>query len=223
MGCIKVAAAGVVIRNSRISCATSGYALYAGDGSFSGTPLLVEDSEVTCSNTNGTGIGEALLTIRRVEITGCENGVDLNQNVLIEDSFIHDLASVGTDPHEDGVQLAWGRIENGQVVEGAKNITLRHSTVYGINANGSFGTSAMIVNGTGKDTDILVENNLLAGGAFTIYCERGAPGINFQVKNNRFSTKFKSTVGYYGIADGCADEQLSGNVINETGLPALMG
>jgi hypothetical protein len=226
MGCVRVTAPGVVIRKSKISCA-SDYAVYNRDGDYGGTPLFVEDSEIDCKNTSGTGIGEANFTARRVNIHGCENGGDMNQAIVIEDSYIHDLASVGADPHEDGLQLAWGHIENGRVVDGARNLKLVHNTIYGINANGSFGTSAIISNGgnagNGRDSDILIQNNLLAGGAFTLYCDQGGiAGNNFRVLGNHFSRKFKTTVGFYGTSDSCSDETQSGNVIHETGQPLLL-
>ena len=56
------------------------------------------------------------------------------------------------------------------------NITIRHNTIYAIGPDGSFGTSAIISN-RGGDQNILIENNLLAGGAATLYCEQnGLPG-----------------------------------------------
>ena len=47
-------------------------------------------------------------------------------------------------------------------------------------ADGAFGTSAIISN-RGGDTNILIENNLLAGGAYTLYCEQNANGVNYRV------------------------------------------
>jgi hypothetical protein len=218
MGCIAVSATGVVIRNSRISC-SSGYAVFVRDNG-SGS-LLVEDSEITCDNTNSTGVGEANVTLRRVEITGCENGLDVNQDITVEDSYIHDLYN-GGGAHMDGLQFASGHYENGQLVQGVLNVTVRHNTIYAIDPNGAFGTSALITDLPGH-TNVLIENNLLAGGAYTLYCDRGGRGTNYRIVNNRFSTRFKSTVGYYGPSIGCADEAQSGNVFHETGLPVSLG
>ena len=39
----------------------------------------------------------------------------------------------------------------------------------------------------GSDVNILIERNLLAGGAFTLYCEQDAKGTNYRVANNHFS------------------------------------
>ena len=69
---------------------------------------------------------------------------------------------------------------------------------------------------------VLIKNNLLAGGAYTLYCPKGGiPG--FQVIDNRFSTLFYPKVGAYGPATDCAGETTSGNVYHETGLPLSLG
>jgi hypothetical protein len=217
MGCIRVRADGVVIRNSRISC-SGGYAVLSGDGDYSGERLLIEDTEIVC-NGGGHALGEANITARRVNIHGCENGGDINQNITVEDSYIHDLYNGGAS-HSDGFQLS-GHLENGQFVQGAKNVTFRHNTIYGMGDDGGFGTSAIISN-SGGDTNILIENNLLAGGAYTLYCEQDATGINYRVINNHFSRKFGPKVGYYGASTECSDETQSGNVIHETGQPITL-
>ena len=41
--------------------------------------------------------------------------------------------------------------------------------------------------------------------------------------NNHFTTRFKSTVGWYGATTDCSDETFSGNVYHETGLPVGTG
>jgi hypothetical protein len=219
IGCIEIAAPGVVIRDSRISC--SGSAVYSGDGDYAGSGLVIEDSEIDCRGGGGTAVGEANYTLRRVNIHGCENGLDVNQNVTIEDSYIHDLYE-GGDSHTDGIQLASGHFENGTLVAASRNVTIRHNTIYGVGDNGAFGTSAIISN-KGGDRDILIQGNLLAGGAYTLYCEQGANGTNYRVLDNHFSTRFGPKVGAFGASTDCSDEQQSGNVIHETGQPLTLG
>jgi hypothetical protein len=214
MGCIRVTAPGVTIRNSRISCADA-YSVLSGDGDYSGTPLLVQDSEIDCNNTGGTALGEANIMAQRVNIHGCENGGDINQSFTIEDSYIHDLYN-SPSAHTDGLQFAFGHIENGQVVAGSLNVTIKHNTIYGMGADGSFGTSAIISN-RGADKNILIQGNKLAGGAVALYCEQGATGTNYQVLDNAFSRKFSQKIGYYGVSTDCSDETQSGNYDYETG------
>ena len=220
LGCIRVTAPGVVIRNSRISCGGS-VAIASFDGDYSGAALLIEDSEIECQNRAGShGIGDANVTARRVNIHSCENGLDVNQNVVVEDSYIHDLYN-GGGSHLDGIQLA-GHWTGSGFAQGAVNVTVRHNTIYGVGPGGSFGTSAIISN-SGGDTNILIEGNLLAGGAYTLYCEQGTKGVNYRVLNNRFSTRFGPKVGYYGPSTDCSDETQSGNVYHETGMPLSLG
>ncbi len=221
MGCIRVSAPGVVIRNSKISCpsSSSAYAVLSGDGDYSGTPLLIEDSEIDCANTNGTALGEALITVRRVNIHGCENGGDINQSFTVENSYIHDLYNSAA-AHTDGFQFASGHIVNGQVASGSLNVTINHNTIFGMGADGSFGTSAIISN-RGGDTNVLIENNLLAGGAFTLYCEQGTKGNNYRVINNTFTRKFSQKVGFYGDSTDCSDETQSGNIYDSGQTTAL--
>jgi chitodextrinase len=235
LGCVQVSAPGVVIRNSTISCSSSSYAVFVDDRLFTdaATPLLIQDSEITCNDRqSGAAVGEADFTVRRVEITHCENGFDLNQNILVEDSFIHDLYTDSVN-HMDGAQEGCGHWQPGYTgpscaagyAPGTLNITFRHNTIYAVSASGEFGTSAYISNRTpNQDHNVLIENNLMAGGAYTLYCQQdGQTGDNYRVINNHFSTKFKSTVGFYGISAHCADETQSGNVIHETGQPIFLG
>ena len=220
VGCIEVSAPGVVIRNSKISC--NGFVAVASfDGAYVGTPLLLEDSEIDCQNTSGTGISSANITARRLNVHGCENGFSISQNVTVEDSYIHDMYN-SSEAHTDGIQMDTGHFVNGQLVSGVVNITIRHNTIYGMGADGSFGTSAIIDHSFAANTNILIDSNLLAGGAVALYCSIGFTGTNYVVTNNHFSTKFKSTVGYYGISSDCSDQTQSGNVIHQTGKPVTL-
>jgi hypothetical protein len=214
--CLEVRASGVVIRNSKISCPGGGIYI---DDRFTGTPLTIEDSTVDCEGQGGTGIQEAHFVVRRVLVTGCENGFSINQDAVIEDSYIHGLASKGEESHEDGIQLSLGHWNGAEYVCCALNVTIRHNTIYGMTrGDTAFGTSA-IISGPPGVANILIENNLLAGGAYALYCPGGGQGTNFRVVNNRFSTKFGPRVGAFGATTECADENASGNVVHETGRP----
>jgi hypothetical protein len=203
-GCVNVTAPGVIIRKSKIACAGSVVGNFS--GAYSGTGLLLEDVEIDCMVTNGTAVGDTNLTARRVNIHGCENGFDVDKNVTIEDSYIHDLAEVGADPHTDGIQITTA----------GENVTIRHNTIY------LHGTSAIISPkvSSGVISNILIQSNLVAGGAFTIYCQQEGPGNNYRVIDNHFSTILYPTVGAYGPWTDCDDEtQVTGNVYHESGLP----
>jgi hypothetical protein len=220
LGCIDVSAPGVVIRNSKISCA-DGYAVYVDDKLMLTTRVLIEDSEIDCKNGPGTAVGEAHVTVRRVNVHGCENGFDLNQNTLVENSYIHDLFQ-SASAHPDGIQFTLGHWTGSSYTCCSLNITIRHNTIYATSDAGVIGNAAIISNRRG-DENILIENNLLAGGGYTLYCEQDARGTNYRVLNNHFSTRFSPRVGQYGPATSCADETQSGNVIHETGLRVRLG
>jgi hypothetical protein len=84
VGRVTVNAPNVTIRNSRIHNSV-GYAIY----NQGNQPLLIEDSEI--STGDGGAVGDSNYTLRRVEIFGGEHGVEAGNNVLVEDSWIHDL------------------------------------------------------------------------------------------------------------------------------------
>ncbi|GAA0714170.1 hypothetical protein GCM10010199_13950 [Dactylosporangium roseum] len=199
-GCVNVRAPGVVIRRSKVSCANF-IAIASFAGAYTGTGLLIEDTEIDCRSTRGTAVGDTNFTARRVNVHGCENGFDVDTDVVIADSYIHDLynsAEAGTD----GIQFAIGR-----------NVTVTHNTIY---ANG--GTSAIITHPT-TTTNVVISDNLLAGGAYTLYCPRDS-STNLQVVNNHFSRKFHPAVGAYGPWTNCEKAAKNhGNVYDDTGTP----
>jgi hypothetical protein len=211
-GCVLVRAANVTIRNSRITC-TPGYAVESGDNT--GSSLIIQDSEISCNDGPGTALGEANITARRLNIHGCENGGDLNQNIDIRDSYIHDMYNTASN-HMDGIQLS-GHWANGWV-SGSLNITLVHNRILGLGADGSQGTSAIISNPGGVDTNVLIQNNFLDGGAYSLYCDRNGTATNYRVIDNDFGRR-----AAYGPWTSCADEQISGNVWADTRQPLPPG
>jgi hypothetical protein len=205
-GCITVNASNVIIRKSRVSCSGSSV-IWSGS-----TNLVVEDTEIICGGTPGTtALTPQNYTARRVNASRCENVLWASRNVTVEDSYLHDPIHYdpATDPHTDTIQIP----------AGASNITIRHNRIYGDYVNqSSFGTSAITIGG--GTSSILVDNNVLAGGGYTLYCDQenhGGPSTNTAYRNNRFSRVFVSTVGGFGPWSDCTDEVISGNVYHETG------
>jgi hypothetical protein len=203
-GCIDVNAANVIIRKSKVSC----------DGgpisSFS-TNLLVEDATLDCQGNSASAIGASNYTARRVDASNCENVLWVDGNVTIEDSYLHDPIpyNIVTDPHTDTVQLP----------SGASNVTIRHNRIYGNYLSASdFGNSAITTGG--GVSNLLIENNLLAGGGYTLRCEGGGGNTTYRVRNNRFSTVFTANVGGFGAVNECETNATvyTGNVMHETGV-----
>lgn len=219
IGCLTVNADNVVIRNSVITCAAQYAAVEIPDRDGPAVRVLFEDVEIDCQD-SGNAIGEAHFVARRVHIHDCDNGLDINQDALVVDSFIHDLDN-SNDGHADGVQLAWHWDGTAYVCCGL-NVTVRHNTIYSADdADGTLGTSAVITYASG-DRNITIEDNLLAGGAYTVYCPEGV-GDNFRLAGNHFSTKYSPKVGAFGASTNCGDEVGGGNIIHETGDVVTLG
>lgn len=208
-GCVNLHTTGVVIHNSKISC-TGYYVIYA----HVNESLLIEDSELDCLGTRGTAIGDTNITARRLNIHGCENGFDIDGNFVVEDSFVHALFS-DNEAHSDGAQFT----------DIAHDITLRHNTIYSRTTDGLdgvSGTSSVITHSVslGVARNVLLENNLFGGGAYSLYCPQGGQGVNYRVVGNHFTTRWHPLSGAYGPWTDCEDEALvTGNVYHESGLP----
>ena len=199
-GCVNVKAPGVTIRRSKITC-TDFYVVASFADSYSGGGLVIEDSELDCRNTNGTAMGSYGVTARRLNIHNCENGFDIDNTMTVQDSYVHDLYE-GATGHADGIQLA-----------GGAHITITHNTIFIPS-----GTSAIISNPT-ANSDVLVANNLMAGGAYTLYCPSDT-SQNFRVIGNRFSTLFSAKGGEFGPWTDCEKvAEARGNVWDDTLQP----
>lgn len=231
IGCVDVEAPGVTIRNSFIECANaSPDAVFSGDGNYSGTGLTIQDTEIDCKNNVGTtAVGDTNVTTLRLNIHGCENGYDIDAHIHATDNYIHDLAN-STESHTDGMQFAIGHYVSAtdhSIINGVIDVDIIHNTILSRGAPGQPAgtTSAIISNRTPIDQKVIIQNNLLAGGAYTLYCDGGgttntaAIPDNYVVKGNHFSTIYYPTIGAYGPSSDCGDENLSGNVYHETGLP----
>lgn len=215
--CLIIKASNVTIRKSKVACSGSVINNCPDDPVCPYTNMLIEDTEVSCNNTNGTGITTVAYTARRVNVHGCENVVYAQKDVTIEDSFIHDPIDYtpATDPHTDSIQ----------VPETGSNVTVRHNKVYGNYVSPtSYGSSAMTAART--VTNILITNNVFAGGGYALYCPEeylGYYGTNVRVIDNHFSTIFTPGVGGEPAPSawtGCSNEaQVTGNVYHETGQP----
>jgi hypothetical protein len=122
-GCVEVRAPGVTLKRSKVHCMSVAVASF--DGVYTGTPLTIEDSEIDCLNSGGTAVGDTNVTARRLNVHGCENGFDIDANVTVQDSYIHDLYN-SAQAHTDGIQLASGHFVNGALVPAAANVTVVH-------------------------------------------------------------------------------------------------
>lgn len=191
-GCIVVQAPGVVIRNVKVTCGGS-YVIDYFPSSGTGV-LSIEDTTVVCTNNRAVGIGEWQLVVRRVDVSGCENGFDLDRDALIEDSYCHNLTdeAVVGDAHTDCVQGIQ-----------TDDITIRHNTlivprIATSAIEGDCATCSGIVRVRWS-----VVGNLMDGGGYTLYCTIRSTETGSVVADNRFgSNQWTGTGGY---ATGCND------------------
>jgi hypothetical protein len=195
-GQIIIKANNVTIRNTRI---TSG-AYYPVDYRDPYTGLVVEDTEIIGTSVNVTAaLSFRGYTARRVNVHGSADGLKVDANVTIEDSYIHDLATNSTT-HNDGFQTT-----------GGSNVTLRHNTC---KLSTMPTANACIQVGTewASNSNWLVANNLFDGGGWTINARAG--NTDMTVTNNRFTRNAS-----YGTG-GIPGSTWTGNYFDDNGAAA---
>ena len=119
-------------------------------------------------------------------MSGTSTGVQMESG-LIQDNYIHDM---GYDP---------GDHINGMTTNsGTALLTIRHNTIL----NTIDQTDAIrLFEDFGAQSNRIIDNNLVAGGGYTIYGGAnpgGAATSNIKITNNRFSRVYYPNGGYYG-------------------------
>lgn len=189
---VEVTANNVTIKNSRIVNTGEGwgvglrhaagtvirnneiYSPYAGSGR-----LMVAIKDIYGDSTSTQVLGN--------DIYHTSTGVQIESG-LIQDNYIHDMGYVSGD-HLNGTT------SNG----GTTQLTLRHNTIFNSQAQ----TDAIsLFQDFGAQSNRLIDNNLLAGGGYTIYAGANpgmsATATNITVTNNRISRMYYPNGGYYG-------------------------
>jgi hypothetical protein len=211
-GCPRIRATNVMFSNVRIVCSDPGYVVDNGEARGGNDPYdvgttVMDHVTVVCASAmhGGTAFGEARMSVRWADISGCENGGDADRDFEISQSYIHDMFlgdSVAPDPHTDGIQV-WPH---------AANIVYDHNTVLMQGANASF-----TAGGGSPLAQLTVTNNLLIGGNFEVYWSSNAGTL----ANNRFGDKGpgngKQGISPFGYCSDC--NTASGNVLDSTGQP----
>lgn len=205
-GCITLMAPNTTFRNVRISCSSGGYAVDTPHNGATGPAYSdgvnsFDHVTIVCTGHGGTAIGEARILAVGVDISGCENGFDLDDTITLADSYIHDLL-LDSVAHSDGIQV-WA---------GARNVVLRHNTFL---VQGD--TSALITGG--NNPGLVIADNLLDGGAYTVYCSNNTGNLT----NNRFGPIGPNHTAPWGHTTDCGNMTAGGNIEDTTGLPAPIG
>jgi hypothetical protein len=170
------------------------------------TGAVVQDTEIDgLGNADGVALGFDNYVARRLNVHNIGDGLRMGENVVIEDSYVHDLV-YGNGSHNDAIQS-----------DGGSNYVIRHNRI----ENSHDQTSAILLStNIGRISDVVVDNNLMAGGGYTFYAgtDEGGPAGNLRATNNRFSRMFFPRGGYWGPVVGSQGAVVwSGNVWADTG------
>lgn len=197
-GSITVLADDVTIRNVRIT-SDDYYPIRYFDEDNRG--LVVEDTEIIgLSGEVTSGIAFAHYTARRVNVHGSADGLKADEDVRIEDSWIHDLSN-GEGEHNDAVQST-----------GGKGVTILHSVLEGAS------NAAVQTGDEGAATeDLLIRCSWLSGGGYTLNIRGSGATVprNTQIVDNRFGRD--SAYGPWTLDD--PSPTVTGNVWDDDGSP----
>jgi chitodextrinase len=185
------------------------------------TGLVISDTTINCqclsTNDNDTpmGILENNYTLLRVNLYNAGHGAGVKNNVLIQDSYIHDLGG-NTQAHKDGIFIGDGH--------GSRII---HNTVECADGPARGCTAAIGIFDDFSDVyDFVIDGNLLnSNGAYCFYGSGGPSkpfsSHNITFTNNHFGRKFEQNCAVLGPVtywDSSKPGMVwSGNVWDDTG------
>jgi hypothetical protein len=200
--CLTINVSNVTVRNSRIRTADR--------CSDAMVRLGYNNTSIVFDNVELDGVGSAAMaiccsgfTLTRANIHGFAHGVHINDDVTVQDSWIHDLAMQQGD-HVDGI------ISNGDT----RNVVIRHNTI--TNPFGQTSAIAMF-DDFGCFTNVTIDDNVLGGAGYTVYagahCQPGTTQMRWT--NNRFLRTYQ-----WGPVTDCSAAVLwVGNVWNDSSQP----
>lgn len=176
------------------------------------TGVTISHSTCTGDNVQNCVFAKSKALVTSDYFTGC--GECINGAVTLENSYL-DVSAVISGEHYEAIYYGGG--------EGP--LVINHNTMF--SPNHDQGETAVIFASVdfGNQTTLTIDNNLLAGGNYTIYGGGSGNGGKVvgpvTVKGNHFSRKYDANGGYYGVASyfNEAVTTWSGNVWDETLLP----
>lgn len=147
------------------------------------TGMNLEDGTIDGKNLKNDGVQWSNFTLRRMDISRTFDGIKAQGNVVIEDSYIHDLysfrdkdAGAGGYSHNDCIQISTGT-----------NILIQRNWL----DNCGFNSAIFIDPDQGPIDNVTVQHNYLNGGGITLYAiasrsaTNGLP-TNVTISNNVF-------------------------------------
>lgn len=211
---ISVNAPNVTIKDSYVGCTGScDFIIIVRDtttgGKANANNTIVEDSTIIdTSHRSGAGISAEDVQNTRVlrdNISGEGVGVLFGGGGgEIENTYIHDLAICCGFHNEDFQTTADG------------NAVLEHNTLFNQNDQTS---DVQITQDFGGQANVTVDNNLLAGGGYSVYggnsgAGKTGPARDIKITNNRLSKLFFNKCGYYGWLTAFNSSQAEGNILS---------
>lgn len=155
-GTLTIAAPNVTVKNTRISASAFWVVTIKDNATGARFDHVTVDGH-GMQGAEGTSGVVGPGTFAAVDVSGVENGFVPGTGSTITDSYVHGLSAPGA-PHYDGIQIDGG----------VRNITVSGNTI--VNNQGQ--TSAVMVdNYFGAATGIVVTNNHLVGGDYTVYAD----------------------------------------------------
>lgn len=186
-GDVVITADNVTLRNCEIISQTPFHAVNIGDTLLGVTVVncTIKGLGTTGNGINGRG------NMWRNDISGVENGVNLNGPSDVRDNYIHAFVKDGADPHYDGVEC-----------NGGSNHKVIHNT---INLNQSQTTPVMFNNFFSGLSNIEVAYNYITGGGYTLYVDGNLSAVNevleatIDIHHNRMGI---GAFGYFALNPG---------------------
>lgn len=197
----------VVISHDNVTLRNCRIAVHLFEGlvvSVTGANVLIEDCEIDGLDGSyiGIAIGDGSGTIRGCNIHHAQDGIVGGSDLTVEDCYIHSLLSTLADPHYDAFEC-----------NGGSNVTLEHNTII----NDYDQTSAVMFNNFYSPVDnILVNDNVLVGGAYALYVSAqfsGGTVTNVTISNNKM---VPGDFGYFAFTS--TDPTYTGNTNLYSGL-----
>jgi hypothetical protein len=195
--CILIWASNVTVRRSLVRGGNCG-SDHQVEVSHGARNALIEDTEIDGARVTASGaaLGGSGFTCRRCNIHGAARGVQIGDDVVLQDSYVHDL--YGTANSENSAFVS----------NGGQHVVVNHCTLEQ-NDVPTGGFALALIPDFGVLDDILVENNLFNGGTYAVWAGDAASDKNPAWKarntrfiNNAFGRKFYPRSGYYGPAAG---------------------
>lgn len=194
------------------------------DASYRGSDATIQRNELIgtpagCTHRARSGIRDIYgaapnVVVQGNDISGTGNGITIEYNGTITDNWIHDLGHLPGD-HHSGISTHGGALQ----------VTVRHNTALLANTStsggGGLSAALTIYADFGHAQNTTLEDNLISGGAYTIFggnsgdgYDASKPATNIKILGNRFvcGDWVYGPIAFYKAGTG---NELSGNYCDQ--------